>query len=159
MCIRDRCVSCKACRREFPTGVDMARMKIEVLAGRAAKHGLTLHDRLVGFLPHYAPYAARPASTSIFMRAMSTPVGHSRRQALQETHSLSVSAISSEASASGPSWPLSASRSVLARPRVTSRSSRVTRYDGHMAPPAKFRQAPLLLHISIAPWNPLPVPV
>ena len=53
------CVSCKACRRECPTGVDMARMKIEVLAARAAKHGLSLHDRLVGYLPRYAPYAAR----------------------------------------------------------------------------------------------------
>ena len=28
------CVSCKACRRECPTGVDMARMKIEVLRAR-----------------------------------------------------------------------------------------------------------------------------
>lgn len=52
------CVSCKACRRECPTGVDMARMKIEVLAGRAAKHGYSLRDRLVGWLPRYAPYAA-----------------------------------------------------------------------------------------------------
>jgi FAD/FMN-containing dehydrogenase/Fe-S oxidoreductase len=53
------CVSCKACRRECPTGVDMARMKIEVLAARAAKHGPSLHDYLVGWLPRYAPYAAR----------------------------------------------------------------------------------------------------
>ncbi len=53
------CVSCKACRRECPTGVDMARMKIEVLRARAEKLGLSLHDRLVGYLPRYAPYAAR----------------------------------------------------------------------------------------------------
>jgi len=53
------CVSCKACRRECPTGVDMARMKIEVLRARARKFGLSLHDRLVGSLPRYAPYAAR----------------------------------------------------------------------------------------------------
>ena len=53
------CVSCKACRRECPTGIDMARMKIEVQAARAAKFGLSLHDRLVGYLPRYAPYAAK----------------------------------------------------------------------------------------------------
>jgi FAD/FMN-containing dehydrogenase/Fe-S oxidoreductase len=55
------CVSCKACRRECPTGVDMARMKIEVLRARAEKNGLSLHDRLVGYLPRYAPSAARLA--------------------------------------------------------------------------------------------------
>jgi FAD/FMN-containing dehydrogenase/Fe-S oxidoreductase len=53
------CVSCKACRRECPTGVDMARMKIEVQAARAQRRGLSLHDRLVGWLPRYAPLAAR----------------------------------------------------------------------------------------------------
>src|SRR5262249_31986368 len=53
------CVSCKACRHECPTGVDMARMKIEVLAARGATHGLSLRDRLVGYLPRYAGLAAR----------------------------------------------------------------------------------------------------
>ncbi|WP_050419111.1 FAD-binding and (Fe-S)-binding domain-containing protein [Bradyrhizobium tropiciagri] len=53
------CVSCKACRHECPTGVDMAKMKIEVLAARAATHGLSLRDRLVGYLPRYLDLAAR----------------------------------------------------------------------------------------------------
>jgi Fe-S oxidoreductase/FAD/FMN-containing dehydrogenase len=55
------CVSCKACRRECPTGVDMARMKIEVLAAANRRRGLSLRDRLVAYLPRYAPYAARLA--------------------------------------------------------------------------------------------------
>ena len=55
------CVSCKACRHECPTGVDMAKMKIEVLAARAASHGLSLRDRLVGYLPRYADLASRLA--------------------------------------------------------------------------------------------------
>jgi Fe-S oxidoreductase len=55
------CVSCKGCRRECPTGVDIARMKIEVLHARAQKHGLSWRDKLVAFLPRYAPYAARMA--------------------------------------------------------------------------------------------------
>ncbi|MEM1077950.1 MAG: FAD-binding and (Fe-S)-binding domain-containing protein [Pseudomonadota bacterium] len=53
------CVSCKGCKRECPTGVDMAKMKIEVLAARAEKNGLSLHDKLVGYMPKYAPFAAK----------------------------------------------------------------------------------------------------
>lgn len=56
------CVSCKACRRECPTGVDMAKMKIEVSAARVRRHGLSLRDRMIAYLPHYAPAASRAAS-------------------------------------------------------------------------------------------------
>jgi len=53
------CVSCKGCKRECPTGVDMAKMKVEFLGHYKKKHGLTLRDRLIAFLPRYAPLASR----------------------------------------------------------------------------------------------------
>jgi Fe-S oxidoreductase len=53
------CVSCKACRRECPTGVDMARMKIEALAARAKAGKLDPLDRLIAYLPRYAAWASR----------------------------------------------------------------------------------------------------
>ena len=55
----DLCVGCKGCRRECPTGVDMARMKIEFLHHRRRRHGLPLRERVVAWLPRYAPLAAR----------------------------------------------------------------------------------------------------
>lgn len=54
----DLCVSCKGCKRDCPTGVDMAKIKIEARAAWVGRHGLSLRERLVGFMPKYAPYAA-----------------------------------------------------------------------------------------------------
>lgn len=53
------CVSCKGCKRECPTGVDMARMKIEFLNHYQKKHGLSWRERLIAWLPRYAPWGAR----------------------------------------------------------------------------------------------------
>src|SRR5260221_271547 len=55
------CVSCKGCKRECPTGVDMAKMKIEFLHHYKKRHGVSLRDRAIAYLPRYAPYAARLA--------------------------------------------------------------------------------------------------
>ncbi len=52
------CVGCMACKRECPVGVDMARMKTEVLYQTAQRHGLPLRERLLGGLPRAAPWAA-----------------------------------------------------------------------------------------------------
>jgi Fe-S oxidoreductase len=85
------CVSCKACRHECPTGVDMAKMKIEVLAARRATHGLSLRDRLVGFLPRYAPFFARLApitnlrnKSRFLRRLLASAAGISAERALPE---------------------------------------------------------------------------
>ncbi len=50
----DLCVGCKGCKRECPTGVDMAKMKIEFLAHYKARHGYTLRDQIIARLPDYA---------------------------------------------------------------------------------------------------------
>ncbi len=88
------CVSCKACRRECPTGVDMAKMKIEVLAARARSHGLTLRDRLVAYLPHYAGLASRFApllnlrnKSALLRRFGETFAGFSARRDLPQWRS------------------------------------------------------------------------
>jgi FAD/FMN-containing dehydrogenase/Fe-S oxidoreductase len=88
----DLCVSCKGCRRECPTGVDMARMKIEFLSHYKRRHGFTLRDKLVGHAPRYAGWAARLqplASVALMMPgagAVIEALGFDRRRPLPKWH-------------------------------------------------------------------------
>src|SRR5689334_21359000 len=44
----DVCLSCKACKTECPSNVDIARLKAEYTAQRCREHGTPLHARLFG---------------------------------------------------------------------------------------------------------------
>jgi FAD/FMN-containing dehydrogenase/Fe-S oxidoreductase len=82
------CVSCKGCKRECPTGVDMARMKIEYHAHYKAKHGWSARDRAIGYLPRYAPWAARLAPLANFLSsAARSALGFSAKRKLPKWRS------------------------------------------------------------------------
>ncbi|HZF75099.1 MAG TPA: FAD-binding and (Fe-S)-binding domain-containing protein, partial [Acetobacteraceae bacterium] len=55
------CVACKGCKRECPTGVDMAKMKIEAAHARARVRGVALKDRIIATMPRWAPFASTVA--------------------------------------------------------------------------------------------------
>jgi FAD/FMN-containing dehydrogenase/Fe-S oxidoreductase len=79
----DLCVSCKGCKRECPTGVDMARMKIEYLAHYKARRGWSARDKAIGYLPHFAPFAARFAPVSnLFSSLTRSSLGFSGKRNL-----------------------------------------------------------------------------
>jgi len=79
----DLCVSCKGCKRECPTGIDMARMKIEFLAHYKARHGHALRDRVIAYLPRYAPWASRLAPLANLLQPLGARLaGFTDRRAL-----------------------------------------------------------------------------
>ncbi len=57
--VLELCISCKACKRECPAGVDMARLKAEVLHRTRRQRGIPLRERLFASLPRAAPVASR----------------------------------------------------------------------------------------------------
>jgi FAD/FMN-containing dehydrogenase/Fe-S oxidoreductase len=63
----DLCVGCKGCKRECPTGVDMARMKIEAQYQYGRRHGFSRKDRLIGALPAIARMVSRTPGLSALL--------------------------------------------------------------------------------------------
>ncbi|WP_430813779.1 FAD-binding and (Fe-S)-binding domain-containing protein [Carboxylicivirga sp. RSCT41] len=75
--ILDLCISCKACKNECPSNVDMSKMKAEFMQHYYDIHGIPLRSKLVAFLPRLNKLAMvfRPVSnfvmtTSVLKRAI-----------------------------------------------------------------------------------------
>jgi len=49
--VMDLCLSCKACKSECPTGVDVAKLKSEFLQHYYDANGIPLRSRLIAYLP------------------------------------------------------------------------------------------------------------
>lgn len=54
----DLCVECKACKAECASGVDLAKIKYEVLTARHDAHGLPLRARLFGHIATWSRFAS-----------------------------------------------------------------------------------------------------
>ncbi|MFQ5424102.1 MAG: FAD-binding and (Fe-S)-binding domain-containing protein [Phycisphaerae bacterium] len=59
--VMDLCLSCKACKTECPTRVDMARLKAEWLFRRHQVHGVPLRSRLIAHVHELSAIASRVA--------------------------------------------------------------------------------------------------
>jgi len=90
--VMDLCLSCKACKSECPSNVDMAKMKADVSQMYYDEHGITLRDRLIRDSSKAASRLSGTLSgvvnfiqhTSLFRYAMEKLAGFDHRRVLPE---------------------------------------------------------------------------
>ncbi|HKL32548.1 MAG TPA: FAD-linked oxidase C-terminal domain-containing protein, partial [Tangfeifania sp.] len=70
--ILDLCISCKACKSECPSNVDMAKMKAEFMQHYYDVHGIPLRTKLIAYLPRLNKLAYIFRGISNYM--MNTPL-------------------------------------------------------------------------------------
>ncbi len=71
--VMDLCLSCKACKTECPSSVDMAKLKTEFLAHYYAAHGMPLRNRVFGHIHMISKVSRLIAPVANIV--MCTPVG------------------------------------------------------------------------------------
>jgi FAD/FMN-containing dehydrogenase/Fe-S oxidoreductase len=54
--VLDLCLSCKACKTECPSGVDITQLKAEVLAQQYEKNGIPFKNKIIGHFPLIQKY-------------------------------------------------------------------------------------------------------
>ena len=98
--VMDLCLSCKSCKSECPSNVDLARLKSEFLQQYHDTHGLTLRDKVIGgsgrmaaFISGWkAPLVNWFQKTWLFRRLLEAVAGFDRRRPLPAYASRPLSA-------------------------------------------------------------------
>ena len=86
----DLCLSCKACKSECPSNVDVARLKGEFLQKYHDAHGATAREKMVGGSTRLAPVLAGPLApavnwlqgTAAFRKVLEKTIGIDSRRVL-----------------------------------------------------------------------------
>ncbi|ELY96827.1 FAD-binding and (Fe-S)-binding domain-containing protein [Natrialba taiwanensis] len=68
--VLDLCIGCKGCKRDCPSGVDVAKLKTEVMHERHRKHGASLRDRLFANFDTLAAVGSAMAPVSNLLNSL-----------------------------------------------------------------------------------------
>jgi FAD/FMN-containing dehydrogenase/Fe-S oxidoreductase len=91
--ILDLCISCKACKSECPSNVDMAKMKAEFMQHYYDVHGIPLRSKLIAYLPRInkLAYVFRGISNSMMNTSLlKKAIGFEPKRSVPELSKLTL---------------------------------------------------------------------